>query len=109
MSRPAVDDLDEEFVEIIAAVGPRRRGQIAAAARAVAGDIRADADQLGTAAIHASVRTGLKILGCCRNKRSGRAGSGATSWQLRPRRWQATLSAGERLSPAARVKTWSYT
>lgn len=58
-----MDDLDEEFVEIIAAVGPRRRGQIVAAARALAGDIRADADQLGTAAIHPPNRTRLKVLG----------------------------------------------
>jgi hypothetical protein len=58
-----MDDLDEEFVEIITAVGPRRRGHIVAAARALAGDIRADADQLGTAAIHAPNRTEFKVLG----------------------------------------------
>jgi hypothetical protein len=56
-------DLDEEFVEIIETVGPRRRAQIAAAARALADDIRADADRLGTAAIHTSNRTQLHVLG----------------------------------------------
>lgn len=58
-----MDDLDEEFVATIDAVGPRRRAHIAAAARALADDIRADADQLGTAAIHPSNRTGLEVLG----------------------------------------------
>jgi hypothetical protein len=58
-----MDDLDEEFFEIIAAVGPRRRGQIVTAARALADDIRADADHLGTAAIHGPNRTRLKVLG----------------------------------------------
>jgi|SRR5271166_130772 len=58
-----MDDLDEEFVETIGAVGPRRRAHIAAAARALADDIRADADRLDTAAIDTSNRTGLQVLG----------------------------------------------
>jgi hypothetical protein len=40
-----------------------RIGQIVAAARALAGEIRADADHLGTAAIHPSNRARLTILG----------------------------------------------
>lgn len=57
-----MDDLDEEFVEIIDAVGPRRRAYIAIAGRALADAIRADADQLGTAAIHPSNGTELQVL-----------------------------------------------
>jgi hypothetical protein len=52
---------------------------------------------------------GSRFSACCRSRCLGRAGSGATSWRLRPRRWRATPTAGERLSPAARVKKWSYT
>lgn len=85
-----MDDLDEEFVEIITAVGPRRREAIVAAARAVAGEIRADTDQLGTAAICSSSRPRLKVsrlpaaadirsepvlavsVGCCGRRLGGR-------------------------------------
>lgn len=41
-------NFDPEFVELIDAVGERRAQALAAAAVAVAGDIRADADELGT-------------------------------------------------------------
>ncbi|MDL9947929.1 hypothetical protein QSJ19_20560 [Gordonia sp. ABSL11-1] len=44
-----MDGIDEEFAEIIGLVGERRAQMIVVAAAAVAGDIRADADQLGTA------------------------------------------------------------
>lgn len=105
-----MDDLDEEFVEIIAAVGPRRRGQIVAAAHALAGDIRADADKLGTAAIHPPSRTRLKVLGLLPQQTFGQSRFWRYQLAAAAEATRATLTAGERACPpAARVKKWSST
>lgn len=57
------DPCHEEFDEIVMGVGPWRRELIAAAARGVAADIRADAELLGTAAVDVRNRGQLRILG----------------------------------------------
>ncbi|MFV8142266.1 hypothetical protein ACNQR7_32265 [Mycolicibacterium senegalense] len=56
-------EIDEEYAEIIAEVGPRRRDLIVAAAEQVAADVQADATLLGTAAITRQNRRQLRILG----------------------------------------------
>ncbi|NED65882.1 hypothetical protein G3I15_33650 [Streptomyces sp. SID10244] len=58
-----VDGIDEEFAEIVGLVGERRAQMIVVAAAAVAGDIRADADQLGTAHVEDATRASLRVLG----------------------------------------------
>lgn len=58
-----VEELDEEFAEIIAMVGPRRREQIIAAARQVAEDVRADAELLGADRVDRRNEGQLRVLG----------------------------------------------
>lgn len=53
-------DLDPEFVDLIDAVGQRRARALTAAAEAVAADIRADADELGTSPVGSGR---LRVLG----------------------------------------------
>ncbi|WP_293003105.1 hypothetical protein [Mycobacterium sp.] len=57
-----MDDLDAEFLEIIATVGPRRC-HIVAAAEQLAIAIRAEADQLDTAPIDAANQREFAVLG----------------------------------------------
>lgn len=57
-----MDDLDEEFLEVISAVGPRPH-QIVAAAKALAAEIRTEADHLGTAPVDVTNHHEVKVLG----------------------------------------------
>ena len=57
------DSVDDEYAEIVAEVGARRRAQIITHADAVATDIRADTEQLGTAPVDPTNRGALRILG----------------------------------------------
>lgn len=58
-----MDDLDEQFLETIATVGPRRGECIVTAAHELAAAIRDEADKLGTSSIDATNRRRAKVLG----------------------------------------------
>lgn len=58
-----MDDLDAEYAEIIADVGPIRAGLIAAAGESLAAQIRVEADGLGSAPLSEANRDRAPILG----------------------------------------------
>lgn len=58
-----MEELDEEFTEIIAMVGSRRREQIIVAAQQLSEDVRADAELLGADPVDRHNEGRLRVLG----------------------------------------------